>query len=288
MNDSHQPSADVFQDLIARVQVADGSPPFSDGALVEYAQGARELVWEYDADGHPVGAALDSPDASEFVVDPEFRGRGHGARMLDMLTHPSRGGHTGTKLFWAHGDGAAARALAKHHKLEPVRELWHMTGEVPAGGEVQGETSSPRPDEWADWVELNGRAFAGHPEQGGVSLADLEVIKAEPWFSEDDVIFMHAGGRLVGYNWLKVDGGVDDKKVDDKKTAEIYVLGVDPGHQHEGIGRQLMDAGFARMREQGIHSTHLYVEGDNAPAIALYESLGYAKASVDIQYHYSR
>ena len=89
-----------LEDLIRRSRDADGSPPFSDGALVEFANGQRELVWELDADGRRVGAALDSPTAAEFVVDPDARGHGHGARMLDMLTHPSRGGAGGAKLFW--------------------------------------------------------------------------------------------------------------------------------------------------------------------------------------------
>lgn len=259
-------------DLIARARAFDGVPPFSDGALVALANGERELVWESDAEGHHVGAALDSPTASEFVIDPDARGHGHGARMLDMLTHPSRGG-AGAKLFWAHGDQPAARALARHHRLEVVRTLLHLRlDQVPAG--ARGETEPFTPADADAWVELNALAFAGHPEQGAVTRADLDVLMAEPWFDADDFLLLREGGQLIGYVWLKDD--------------EFYVVGVRPAQQGQGLGRVLMDAGFARLAERGIHSAQLYVEADNAAALRLYRGLGFVEAGVDIQYHYAR
>lgn len=263
-------------DLIRRATEADGSPPFSDGALVALANGERQLVWEFDADGNRVGAALDSRSASEFVVDPDARGRGHGARMLDMLTHPARGGAGGSKLFWAHGDHPASRALARHHKLEAVRTLLHLGLENPPTGSPDGD---PFTEADADaWLTLNARIFADHPEQGSITRADLEVTMAEPWFDAGDFLLLRQDGELVGFVWLKVLDG----------DGEFYVVGVDPSHQHEGLGRRLMEAGFARLAERGIHSAHLYVEADNEAALALYKKLGFAESSVDIQYHYTR
>lgn len=263
-------------DLIERATAADGSPPFSDGALVELAGGERQLVWEFDADGKRVGAALDSRAASEFVVDPDARGRGYGARMLDMLTHPARGGAGGSKLFWAHGDHPASRALARHHKLEAVRTLLHLRLDDPPAGSADGVAFTPAD---ADaWLALNARTFADHPEQGGITKADLEITMAEPWFDAADFLLLKQEGELVGYVWLKLVDG----------DGEFYVVGVDPGHQREGLGRRLMAAGFARLAERGIRSAHLYVESDNEPAVALYKSLGFAESSVDIQYHYLR
>jgi mycothiol synthase len=262
-----------LDDLIARARAFDGNPPFSDGALVQLANGERELVWEFDSDGRRVGAALDSPTASEFVVDPDARGLGHGARMLDMLTHPSRGGAAGTKLFWAHGDHPAARALARHHRLEAVRALLHLRlAHLPAGAHA-GTTAFTAGDA-DEWLELNARAFADHPEQGAITRADLDVLMAEPWFDASDFLLLRQAGELVGYVWLKED--------------EFYVVGVAPEHQGEGIGRTLMAAGFARLAERGIHSAHLYVEGDNTAALRLYRGLGFTEAGVDVQYHYTR
>ena len=45
-----------------------------------------------------------------------------------------------------------------------------------------------------------------------------------------------------------------------------------------------MYAGFARLASRGIRIAALYVESDNAAAVALYRSLGFNDHSVDIQY----
>lgn len=271
-------SSPELDDLIARARAADGSPPFSDGALAQFANGERELVWELDAEGRRVGAALDSPLASEFVVDPDARRLGHGARMLDMLTHPSRGG-AGGKLFWAHGDHPAARALARHHRLESVRTLLHLTAPVPPATSVISQGVVPFAPADADaWVELNARIFAAHPEQGGITRADFDALVAEPWFDADDFLLLKRDGALVGYVWLKLDGS----------AGEFYVVGVAPELQGEGLGRVLMEAGFARLAERGIHSAHLYVEADNAAALRLYREFGFVESTVDVQYHYAR
>ena len=262
-------------DLIVRATAADGSPPFSDGALVQLAHGERELLWEFDAEGNRVGAALDSKGAAEFVIDPDARGRGHGARMLDMLTHPSRGGAGTAKLFWAHGDHPAARALAAHHRLESIRTLLHLRLEpIPVGS--RGAAVTFTADDADAWVELNGRVFAAHPEQGAVTRADLDTTMGEPWFDADDFLLIKDGLELIGYAWLKVVDG----------EGEFYAVGVAPERQGTGLGRALMAAGFARLAERGMHSTHLYVEGDNEAALGLYRSMGFAEASVDRQYHY--
>lgn len=257
-------------DLIRRATAADGSPPFSDGALVALAGGTRELVWLGPA------AAVASADEAEFVVDPDARGLRHGTAMLELLLN------RGDKLFWAHGDHPAARALAASHGLSAVRELLHLERSLPEaleGPEVAQPTSRASVTGFAQhhadaWVALNARAFAAHPEQGAVTRADLDVLTAEPWFDPDDFLLLWDGPELIGYCWLKVLDG----------EGEFYVVGVSPARQGQGLGRELMNAGLARLASRGIRMAHLYVEGDNAAALALYTSLGFTRRSIDVQY----
>ncbi|MDQ1545530.1 MAG: mycothiol synthase [Actinomycetota bacterium] len=258
--------------LIADAKAVDGTPPFSDQSLVDYRMRDRELV-AIDEDA----AALVSPKDAEFVVSPDSRGRGLGTRLLEMLL---AGGST---LFWAHGDAPAARALAASHGLEPVRELLHFVGEVSPSGRVavdEGggviETFVPHKDE-DEWVALNARTFAHHPEQGSVTRADLEQLEKESWFRADNFLVLLRDGVMIGYCWLKVE---DDR-------GEFYVVGVAPDHQGEHLGSLLFDAGLARLAELGIRSAHLYVERDNAAALRLYGSRGFTQDSIDIQYQVS-
>nr|MDQ2698393.1 GNAT family N-acetyltransferase [Actinomycetota bacterium] len=230
-----------LDDLIARATAADGVPAFSSGALVAFANGERELVWERDADGNRVAAALDSKDAAEFVVDPVHRGHGYGSRMLDMLTHPARGGHGTAKLFWAHGDSAAAKAMMTHHKLEPVREVLHLRAPVPASATIPEGISTASEDDYDDVIRVNARAFADHPEQGQLTAEGFEALRREPWFDPQNLLVLRDDtDRISGFVWLKVVDG----------DGEFYVVGVEPGRQRAGEGRRLMHAGFARLAEQ--------------------------------------
>ncbi len=80
-----------------------------------------------------------------------------------------------------------------------------------------------------------------------------------------------AGGILDGYAGLAVQ---DDQ-------AEVQTIGVDPAAQHQGIGRAMLrDLLFAA----GDRQVLLEVRTDNASAIALYESEGFAR--VGLRRHY--
>ena len=73
----------------------------------------------------------------------------------------------------------------------------------------------------------------------------------------------------------------------DGRTGEVYVVGVHPGEQGTGLGRALTLAGLAHLRAQEIPEVMLYVDGENAAAIRLYESLGFAQASTDVMYEHA-
>jgi mycothiol synthase len=263
--------------LVQRSARADGQPPFSDGSLVELATGARELLAIGD-----VAAALFRDGEAEFVVDPDARRHGHGTALLEELLARSP-----QLRVWAHGDHRAARALAASHGLEAVRELLQLRASVPepvegppstGSGTVSGSGNAIVPfrvgtDEPA-WLELNARAFAAHPEQGGVTRADLDVLMAEPWFDPEDFLVLRDDGGLAGYCWLKVEHGI----------GEFYVVGVSPERQGEGLGRRLVEAGLSRLAERGIRISSLYVEADNEPALRLYRSFGFSDHTVDVQY----
>jgi mycothiol synthase len=272
MSDSPRSVPDWVVRLIADAKAADGAPPFSDQSLVDYRTGARELISIDES-----AAALVAPSEAEFVVAPRARRHDLGTQLLGQLLAD------GSTLFWAHGDAPGARALAASHGLTAVRELLHFAGEVSI---TPGFTTATRPEgvgmfvvgqDEDEWLALNARTFAHHPEQGSVTRADLEQLETEPWFRADNFFVLRRDGRIIGYCWLKVE---DDR-------GEFYVVGVDPDHHGEKLGSLLFDAGLARLRELGIRTAHLYVEGDNVEALRLYRSRGFTQDSIDIQYQAS-
>ena len=62
-------------------------------------------------------------------------------------------------------------------------------------------------------------------------------------------------------------------------SAWIYDISVDPDRRGQGLGRGLLDALHDAARRVGATSMTLNVFGDNATAIRLYESSGYAVTS---------
>jgi mycothiol synthase len=238
-------------------------------------------------------AQVDAPGsedaAAELVVDPAERRRGHGRALLDAALD------AGAASVWAHGDLPAARALAASAGLEAGRSL-HLMGRaldeadaadpaLPDGYTVR--TFEPGRDD-AEWVRLNAAAFADHPEQGRMTVADLRERMEQPWFDPAGFLLVERDGRLVAFHWTKVDpaasprgGGAGRSRTG---TGEVYVVGVDPAEQGRGLGRPLTALGLAHLARQGLAEAHLYVDGDNTAARRTYERLGFRDLAVDVQY----
>jgi mycothiol synthase len=195
----------------------------------------------------------------------------------------------GTRM-WAHGDLPAAAALARLAGFTRFRALWQMrmplTGRMlpapawPPGVSVR--TFRPGEDE-DEWVAVNRRAFAHHPEQGSWTRKDLEVREAEPWFDPDGFFIAERDGRMAGFHWTKVHPADGDGPI-----GEVYVVGVDPAQQGGGLGRALTLAGVAYLQRLGLPQVMLYVDESNAAAAGMYTSLGFGRWHTDVMYRRSR
>jgi ribosomal protein S18 acetylase RimI-like enzyme len=60
----------------------------------------------------------------------------------------------------------------------------------------------------------------------------------------------------------------------------IYYLAVAPDRRREGLGRQLMDAAEAWLRERGAPKLQLMVRTSNEEALGFYEALGLERQEV--------
>lgn len=265
-----------FSALVEEAAMVDGSRAFNDQSMLTLGRDGGPQLIEAERGGVLVGAAALGSGEAEFVVAPAHRCGGIGTAILAHLLERS----PRSLAVWAHGDSPGAAALARNFRLNRSRSLLKLRARTPE-----------RPSPWTrtdftlsafqanrdaeDWISLNARAFASHPEQGRQTRADLSARIAEPWFEADDFLLVRENtGTLAGFCWLKVHEG----------EGEIYVLGVDPSRTGAGVGRSLLAAGLDRLRERGLTEATLFVEADNGPAVRLYRSAGFEDVSVDVQY----
>jgi mycothiol synthase len=257
--DADAQSDDAFRHLVAREVSAD--------AVVGYAH-----------------VDVRSPDAASghLVVRPDTRRRGVGRALAGAM---SRVAAHGPLRVWAHGDLSPARAFADAAGWGRVRELRKMQlplstpidePHYPDGVSVR--TFRPGEDEDA-WVAVNAAAFAHHPEQGRLTADDLRKREALSWFDPAGFFLAERAGDLVGSHWTKVHPAADGVPA----HGEVYVVGVRPDQQGSGLGKALTLTGVRHLRDQGLDVV-LYVDGDNAAAVATYERIGFTVASVDVMY----
>jgi mycothiol synthase len=285
------PAADLRRVLDAAAE-RDGRTALNEAALLALRHrgiGGSTLL----SSGSPAsGFAWVHGQSSEvdLVVDPAERGHGIGAALLGAVVDafPSR-----RLSAWSHGNHPAAAALAPRFGFERVRDLWVMRRllDVPlpeaeaATVTVDGnaERIDVRPfeagrDEDA-FLAVNAAAFADHPEQGSLDRAALGERTSEAWFDPAGFFLAFAGDELVGYHWTKVhpDG-----------VGEVYVVGVAPTAQGSGLGTLLTLVGLHHLADRGIGEVILYVEADNAAAVAVYSGLGFTHADEDTDVMYVR
>jgi mycothiol synthase len=284
--------------LIDTVASADAVAPLSEAARLAVAHGRPEALHMLSR-GRPTGPVIGylflnpaedgGGRTAELCVAPDSRRRGIGRALLSAALRET----TGALSVWAHGNLPAAQALAAQLRFAKVRDLRLLEAAVGTDGAPAVAPPEPglalrafRPGEDdAAWLALNAAAFAHHPEQGRWTGRDLAERLAEPWFDPAGFLLLEQNGRLVGFHWTKVHpaGAYGPDPV-----GEIYVLGVHPDASGSGLGRLLATAGLSHLAQSGLRTAVLYVDGDNLPALRLYESLGFHTRSVDALYERPR
>lgn len=290
-------------ELIAETTRHDGVPPVAEHVLLHLRHGGdkedHHIVIEELVDGEDriVGYAhLDLTDevegpSAELVIHPSFRSRGFGRELLDHISKTA-----GKRLrLWSHGDLPGAQHLAESLGFTRIRTVVQMRRTLnltlpPLVTESTLRSFELGKDE-DEWLALNNRAFTDHPDQGNWKRRDLEIRMKESWFDPKGMILAIEDGKIKGFCWVKIHGGVkahhQDHHHDHDPIGEIYVMGVDPTSKRKGIGRAVTLAGLHFMQDQGIFSAMLYVDASNKSALSLYRSLGFTEWGRDVLYRKS-
>ncbi|MDQ3503816.1 MAG: mycothiol synthase [Actinomycetota bacterium] len=305
----------AVHNLIEQAAAADGTAPLSEHVLLHLPSGGDAevrnlLVSEGEsllAYGHLDVTDTVEGSSAELVVTPPARGRGLGKALVEALLSHSPDGRL---RLWAHGDLPAARRLAESLGFRRSRVLLqmrrHLSGPqapdlpdvaLPPG--VALRTFSVGTDEQA-WTRINNRAFADHPDQGGWGVEQVRLREDEQWFDPAGFFLAERDGQLVGFHWTKVHGGhasgephdhlhpgtehPEAEHHDHPPIGEVYIVGVDPSEQGQGLGPALTLAGLHSLQQRGLTEVLLYVDESNAAAVRVYERLGFTRHAVDVMY----
>lgn len=274
--------------LLARATEADGHDSIGEHKWLDLVHGGRDVTFGIRADipghDHLVGWAQAGSDEGhhwglEVVVDPQHRGVGIEAALVGRVLEEisNRGG--GHVHWWVFRPSEIHEAVAHTCGLTRGRTLLAMTRPLPLD-------APPPPADYTvttfdferdahDWVEVNNRAFGGHPEQGQWTIQTLKTRAAQPWFDPQGFVMLRSGTELAGFCWTKIhQAGV----------GEIYVIATNPDYAGRGLGRALVGLGAASLHERGCSRIMLYVDAENEPAVGLYTSMGFEKDHHDCAY----
>ncbi|MGO9028066.1 MAG: mycothiol synthase [Acidimicrobiales bacterium] len=294
--DGHDPFSEHKRRLLGRSSGGwppDGvsnADPGADPDANPDADGFVAVVAWVPGDDRPVGYAQlnpGGPDGSlalELMVSPDHRDPD--LTVADALLGAAlraagdSDGPVPTVRYWSHHAAPEDDRLAAAHGLRVERELIQMRRPLPVGGDrsdISVRGFIPGLDEQG-WLEVNNRAFASHPEQGGWDLGTLLEQERQPWFDPEGLRVHEEDGRLAASCWTKVH--TDTSPV----LGEIYVLSVDPEFRGRGLGRAMTLAGLDWLAGAGIRVGMLYVDSANRAAVSLYRSVGFTDHHVDRAY----
>ena len=271
--------------LISAAWRADGARPLNDHLWLDLREGGRQgfagVIARDNATGQIVGYCQVS--------------RGNESWSLDLIVHPVHrydsleiapdlirsalnvvategGGHV---HWWVFEPNNIHRQLASEVGLQQGRRLLQLRRPLPLPAAVVNEISDfdtcafrPGIDE-AEWLAVNNAAFGHHPEQGALTTDILKGRMSEPWFNAEGFRLHHEGTTLAAFCWTKIHTDTDPS------VGEIYVIAVDPSMSGKGLGRKMAIAGLHHIEQQNITEAMLYVDADNASAVAMYTALGF-------------
>lgn len=282
------PGYEQVEALAVAAQAADGVSPLDEQVLLRLKYGDETSVahlarWAGDtliAYGH-LDTSGPGDAMAKLVVHPDHRRQGIGRALVEEMVELAA---PRALSLWSHGRHPAAASLASSLGFSVARELWKMRRSLQEPlahphlpDDVVVRTFAPGDE--LSLLAVNASAFADHPEQGAMSLTDLRQRMAEPWFDPAGLFLAWRAEDLLGFHWTKVH--TTDAAV---PFGEVYVVGVAPAAQGLGLGKVLTLVGLHHLRDRGLSTVRLYVEGDNAAAIAVYRRLGFEHFDTDVLY----
>jgi mycothiol synthase len=264
----------VLELIVAR-DIADlGRPDYTlDDVRADWAAPGLDLArdaWIVEENGAALGyAMLDDRGAALITVPPASEGRGVGTALREAAE--ARALERGEALVrqYVPTSNEAARAVLLEAGYWPAYSYFRMRLELAAAPEPPADVTvrpfSRGPDD-APVHALVEEAMAGVPGNEPRTLESWQAAKVDRedwdpalWLLHEDADGL--AGVVLCERWEDGVGYVDQ-------------LAVAARARGQGLGRALLLYGLAALRDAGLTVAELSVQGENAGATRLYESIG--------------
>jgi ribosomal protein S18 acetylase RimI-like enzyme len=192
------------------------------------------------------------------MVDPEYRRRGIGTRLLDaaLVLCAQRDAREPLLIVPRESEGGRALAARRGAPLDHSEHALVLRGD-PVDGPSDPRVSlrTAQTDDIADLLRILSSGFGAAPHDLATRLIETGAR----------TLVIDRDGQAVGTMRVTLDGVI----------GGVYGFAVEPHHQRQGIGRDALRRACRELRAEGATEVDLEVEVDNDNALALYTSLGF-------------
>lgn len=115
-------------------------------------------------------------------------------------------------------------------------------------------------------TQIQNLSFAGH---WGYNPNTVEAVAYHISLSHrslKDIVLACEEDNVIGYCWTEIAS---------RGQGRIFMIGSDPDYRGKGLGRKLLLAGLANLKNKGAGEVWLTVDSENKAACSLYKSIGF-------------
>ena len=220
-------------------------------------------------------------------IHPEHRRQGIATKLLDYAVH--RAEELGAKVAHVEippGNAVAKRVLAKLG-FRFVRHFLHLKLDLAKvhRQDMEQATLGCRPlqrGEEDKLTQIQNRSFAGIWGYNANTVAAITYRINLSNCSPEDVVLTCDGDKIIGYCWTEITG--EGEATSGERKGRIFMLGADPDYRGKGVGKRVLLAGLAHLKNKNLPVAELTVDSENKAAGALYRSVGFAVRTSSLWY----
>ena len=220
-------------------------------------------------------------------IHPEHRRQGIATKLLDYAVHRAK--ELGAKVAHVEipQDNAVAKSVLAKLGFRFVRRFLHLKLNLAKVHRQDMEQATLgcrhlQRGEEDKLTQIQNRSFAGIWGYNANTVAAITYRINLSNCSPEDVVLTCAGDKIIGYCWTEITG--EGEATSGERKGRIFMLGADPDYRGKGVGKRVLLAGLAHLKNKGLPVAELTVDSENKAAGALYQSVGFAVRTSSLWY----